>query len=58
MHPKKPITPSRAEVAANRRARSAKLRVFERAAMPAPGIVEGSREPFADSLSQILLAHA
>lgn len=30
--PKKPIAPSRAEVVANRRARSAKLRVFERAA--------------------------
>lgn len=28
--PKKPITPSRAEVLSNRRARSAKLRVFER----------------------------
>lgn len=30
--PKKPIVPSRAEILANRRARSAKLRVFERAA--------------------------
>ncbi len=32
LSPKKPIAPSRAEVLANRRARSAKLRVFERAA--------------------------
>ncbi len=32
MNPKKSITPTRAEVHANRRARSAKLRVFERAA--------------------------
>lgn len=32
--PKKPIAPSRGEVAANRRARSAKLRVFERHAAP------------------------
>lgn len=31
---KKPIAPSRAEILANRRARSAKLRVFERAASP------------------------
>lgn len=31
--PKKPIVPSRAEVLANRRARSAKLRVFERSAV-------------------------
>jgi len=31
---KKPVVPSRAEVLANRRARSAKLRVFERAARP------------------------
>ena len=30
--PKKPLTPTRAEILANRRARSAKLRVFERAA--------------------------
>jgi 16S rRNA (cytosine1402-N4)-methyltransferase len=33
--PKKPIVPSRAEVLKNRRARSAKLRVFERAATTA-----------------------
>lgn len=32
MHPKKPIVPSRAEILHNRRARSAKLRVFERVA--------------------------
>lgn len=32
LSPKKPIVPSRAEVLANRRARSAKLRVFEHAA--------------------------
>lgn len=34
--PKKPIAPSRAEILENRRARSAKLRVFERSAVPAP----------------------
>lgn len=32
MNPKKPIVPTRAEIVANRRARSAKLRVFERVA--------------------------
>ena len=32
MNPKKPIVPARAEIVANRRARSAKLRVFERVA--------------------------
>lgn len=40
LEPKKPITPSREEVVTNRRARSAKLRVFERAtsgAMSASG---------------------
>lgn len=31
MNPKKPIVPSRAEILSNRRSRSAKLRVFERA---------------------------
>ncbi len=31
LSPKKPVTPSRAEIIANRRARSAKLRIFERA---------------------------
>ncbi|MBI4088746.1 16S rRNA (cytosine(1402)-N(4))-methyltransferase RsmH [Candidatus Kaiserbacteria bacterium] len=35
---KKPIVPSRAEIIANRRARSAKLRVFERVAADAPRI--------------------
>lgn len=42
VNPKKPITPSRAELLANRRARSAKLRVFERVAsapLPAAGHV-------------------
>jgi 16S rRNA (cytosine1402-N4)-methyltransferase len=34
LQPKKPITPSRAEVLSNRRARSAKLRVFKRAGVP------------------------
>ena len=33
---KKPVVPSRAELLANRRARSAKLRVFERAAASTP----------------------
>ncbi len=33
--PKKPIVPTRAEIIRNRRARSAKLRVFVRAALPA-----------------------
>lgn len=36
LSPKKPIAPSRAEVLKNRRARSAKLRVFERAAAAIP----------------------
>jgi 16S rRNA (cytosine1402-N4)-methyltransferase len=36
MTPKKPVAPSRAEVLRNRRARSAKLRVFERAATATP----------------------
>lgn len=34
LSPKKPIVPSRAELVANRRARSAKLRVFEKAVTP------------------------
>lgn len=59
MYPKKPITPSRAEVAANRRARSAKLRVFERTAtLPAPSPADGSSEHSVDSLNHILLAYA
>lgn len=37
LEPKKPVAPSRAEILANRRARSAKLRVFERAASPSIG---------------------
>jgi len=48
MNPKKPIVPSRAEVLHNRRARSAKLRVFERVAA-APKIGR------ADSLDPVLL---
>jgi 16S rRNA (cytosine1402-N4)-methyltransferase len=36
LNPKKPIAPSRAEILANRRARSAKLRVFERSASATP----------------------
>lgn len=36
---KKPVVPTRAEIAANRRARSAKLRVFERGASGAPSDV-------------------
>lgn len=39
LSPKKPIVPARAEILANRRARSAKLRVFERAAA-APATAE------------------
>jgi len=66
MRPKKPITPSRAEVAANRRARSAKLRVFERAAValvsgaPVMSIVESvdeSPEHLADSHAPTLLSY-
>jgi 16S rRNA (cytosine1402-N4)-methyltransferase len=44
LSPKKPIAPSRAEVLANRRSRSAKLRVFERSAL-APMQPVGSAEP-------------
>jgi 16S rRNA (cytosine1402-N4)-methyltransferase len=40
--PKKPIVPSRAELASNRRARSAKLRVFERSVTPVDAIVTHS----------------
>lgn len=59
MHPKKPITPSRAEVVANRRARSAKLRVFERAAAPsATSPADGSSEYSADSHALLLFSHA
>lgn len=45
MSPKKPIAPSRAEIVANRRARSAKLRVFERAAVGPSGHAVDSRTP-------------
>ncbi len=42
---KKPVSPSRAEVLANHRARSAKIRVFERgAALPSADIESASRE--------------
>jgi 16S rRNA (cytosine1402-N4)-methyltransferase len=51
MNPKKPIAPSRAEVAANRRARSAKLRVFERATV-------ALQEHSADVCAPILLSYA
>jgi 16S rRNA (cytosine1402-N4)-methyltransferase len=44
LEPKKPILPSRAEILANRRARSAKLRVFERVAAPEAGAAD-SPEP-------------
>ncbi|HUY05416.1 MAG TPA: 16S rRNA (cytosine(1402)-N(4))-methyltransferase RsmH [Candidatus Paceibacterota bacterium] len=43
--PKKPIAPSRAEILANRRARSAKLRVFEKSAAEAPAASLGALEP-------------
>lgn len=46
MSPKKPIVPSRAEVVANRRARSAKLRVFERAAVAVPEHLTDAPAPF------------
>ncbi len=44
--PKKPIAPTRAEVLANRRARSAKLRVFERNAVAAEAVPANSHEPY------------
>lgn len=47
MTPKKPIAPSRAEVVANRRARSAKLRVFEKnAALSPAGVIEAGEPIF------------
>jgi len=46
MNPKKPIVPSRAEILENRHARSAKLRIFERAATV--------RADFADSPAPLL----
>ncbi|MFA6415014.1 MAG: 16S rRNA (cytosine(1402)-N(4))-methyltransferase RsmH [Candidatus Paceibacterota bacterium] len=48
LEPKKPIMPSRVETLANRRARSAKLRVFER-------VVTVPKAGLADSLHSILL---
>ncbi len=42
--PKKPIAPSRAEVFANRRARSAKLRVFERHVSTPSAVPNGASE--------------
>lgn len=44
LSPKKPIAPSRAEILANRRARSAKLRVFERNAVAAEAMSSGPRD--------------
>lgn len=58
MNPKKPIVPARAEIVVNRRARSAKLRVFERVAstlVTSPS--EESQEHFADSHTPILLSY-
>jgi 16S rRNA (cytosine1402-N4)-methyltransferase len=46
MTPKKPFAPTRAEVLANRRARSAKLRVFERNAVAAEALPASSHEPY------------
>lgn len=44
LDPKKPIVPSRAEIARNRRARSAKLRVFEReVSVPRPNLADSLR---------------
>lgn len=45
MTPKKPIAPTRAEILANRRARSAKLRVFERSVSHVPVQPAGVMEP-------------
>lgn len=46
LSPKKPIVPTRAEILANRRARSAKLRVFERSAAAAPAPLQSSAPLF------------
>lgn len=47
MVPKKPIAPTRSEILANRRARSAKLRVFERSAVMLGGeVVDSSAANF------------
>lgn len=45
LSPKKPIVPSRSEILANRRARSAKLRVFEKTAAKAPLPPVSAAEP-------------
>ncbi|MFZ2167568.1 MAG: 16S rRNA (cytosine(1402)-N(4))-methyltransferase RsmH [Minisyncoccia bacterium] len=45
MTPKKPIAPSRTEILANRRARSAKLRVFEKSAALSPAETIEAGEP-------------
>lgn len=50
LSPKKPITPSRTELAKNHRARSAKLRVFERAATLAPDALHSSMPIFSYAL--------
>jgi 16S rRNA (cytosine1402-N4)-methyltransferase len=42
---KKPIAPSRTEILANRRARSAKLRVFERSAVQSPEVCSITSSP-------------
>lgn len=42
LSPKKPIVPTRAEILSNRRARSAKLRIFERASVPIEPILSES----------------
>lgn len=44
LSPKKPIAPSREEILANRRARSAKLRVFERNAVAAEAMSASSQD--------------
>lgn len=46
LSPKKPIAPTRAELLKNRRARSAKLRVFERSASPASTETEKANSTF------------
>lgn len=46
LSPKKPIVPTRAEILTNRRARSAKLRVFERSAATASAPLQSSEPLF------------
>lgn len=55
MSPKKPLVPSRAEIAANRRARSAKLRVFERTSALRASAPSSTSEP--DVQSSILFSY-